>query len=68
MNELKEKLAAHGLSPEQVDGVLNTIAEYVKGRVPSEYTWVVDDVLAGHMPDFSQLEGDIMGKLKGFLG
>lgn len=67
MNELKERLAGLGLTPEQIDNALRIIAEYVKGKLPPDYSGAVDSLLAGEMPDLSQLGGDLLGKMKGFF-
>ncbi len=68
MNELKEKLAALGLSGEQVDGALKTVAEFVKAKLPEEYQGVVDSLLAGETPDLSSLGGGLLDKVKGMFG
>ncbi len=67
MNELKEKLAALGLSGDQVDGAIRTVAEFVKSKVPPEYQGVVDSLLAGKTPDLSTLGGGLLDKVKGLL-
>jgi hypothetical protein len=67
MNELKEKLAALGLSGEQVDGALKTVAEFVKAKLPEEYQGVVDSLLAGETPDLSSLGGGLLDKVKGMF-
>jgi hypothetical protein len=68
MNELKERLSALGLSPEQVDGAINTVANYVKSKLPPEYDAMVDSLLAGQTPDFSALGGGLLDKMKGMFG
>ena len=67
MNELKEKLAALGLSAEQVDGALQTVAEFVKAKVPAEYQGIVDSLLAGESPDLASLGGGLLDKVKGMF-
>ncbi len=67
MNELKEKLAALGLSGEQVDGAIRTVAEFVRSKVPPEYHGVVDSLLAGETPDLSRLSEGLLDKVKGFF-
>jgi hypothetical protein len=67
MNELKEKLAALGLSGEQVDGALQTVAEFVKSKMPEEYQGIVDSLLSGESPDLSALGGGLLDKIKGML-
>lgn len=67
MNELKEKLAALGLSGEQVDGAIKTVAEFVKSKLPPEYQGMVDSLLAGETPDLSALGGGLLDKVKGMF-
>lgn len=67
MNELKEKLAALGLSAEQVDGALQTVAEFVKAKLPAEYQGIVDSLLAGETPDLASLGGGLLNKVKGMF-
>lgn len=67
MNELKEKLTALGLSPEQVDSALGTVAEFVKSKLPPEYQGVVDSLLAGETPDLASLGGGLLDKVKGMF-
>ena len=68
MNELKQRLAALGLSEEQVDGAIKTVAEFVKSKVPPEYDSMIDSLLAGETPDLSALGGGLLDKVKGMLG
>ena len=68
MNELKQRLAALGLSEEQVDGAIQTVAEFVRSKVPAEYQGAVDSLLAGETPDLSALGGGLLDKFKGMLG
>ena len=67
MNELKSRLAALGLSPEQVDSTVETVAQFVKEKLPDDYQGLVDDLLEGRVPDLSKLAGGLMGKLGGFF-
>jgi hypothetical protein len=67
MNELKEKLAALGLSGEQVDGAIRTVSEFVKSKLPPEYQGVVDSLMAGETPDLSALGGGLLDKVKGMF-
>lgn len=67
MNELKEKLAALGLSPEQVDGALQVMAEFVKSRVPADCRGAVDTLLAGGEVDWTTLAAGLFGRMKGFF-
>jgi hypothetical protein len=62
MDELKQRLAALGLSPEQVDSALQTIAGFVKEKLPENYQPMVDDLLEGRTPDLSQLAGGLLGR------
>lgn len=64
MNELKEKLAALGLSSEMTDKVISTVAGFVKSKIPDSYHGMIDDVLAGKTPEL----GGILGSLGGFFG
>ena len=64
MNELKDKLAALGLSPEMTDNVIRPVADFVKTKVPASYHGMIDDVLAGKTPDL----GGILGGLGGLFG
>lgn len=68
MNELKERLSSLGLSPEQVDGAINTVAGFVKSKLPPEYDAMVDSLLAGQTPDLSALGGGLLEKVKGMFG
>jgi hypothetical protein len=64
MNELKERLAALGLSAEQVDQTVETVAGFVKEKLPEQYQSMVDDMLDGKAPDLSKLAGGMLGKMK----
>jgi hypothetical protein len=64
MNELKQKLAALGLSEEMTNNVITTVAGFVKSKIPEAYHGMVDDALAGKTPDL----GGIMGSLGGLFG
>lgn len=67
MNELKERLAAIGLSSEQVDQTIETVAGFVKEKLPEQYQPMVDDMLEGKTPDLSQIAGGLLGKMKGLF-
>jgi hypothetical protein len=67
MNELKEKLAALGLSAEQVDGAVSTVADFVKSKLPADYQGLVDSLLAGETPDLAALSGGLLDKVKGMF-
>ena len=62
MEELKQRLAALGLSPEQVDSAIQTIAQFVKEKLPADYQPMVDDLLEGRTPDLSKLAGGLLGR------
>ena len=64
MNELKEKLAALGLSEEMADKTIATVADFVKSKIPATYHGMIDDVLAGKTPEL----GGILGSLGGLFG
>lgn len=66
MNELQEKLAALGLSPEQVDATLQTVADFVKSKLPDGYEGLVDGLLAGKVQDIPPL-GGLFGSFKGLF-
>ena len=68
MNELKQRLAALGLSEEQVDGAIKTVAEFVKSKLPPEYQGMVDSLMAGETPDLSGRGGGLLDKVKGMFG
>ena len=67
MNELKERLAALGLSEEQVDSTIETVSDFVKSKLPDDYKGMVDSLLSGQSPDLSAL-GGLLGKVKGMFG
>jgi len=70
MNELKERLAALGLSAEMTDQVIVTVADFVKTRVPESFHVMIDDVLAGRKPEFGGILGSLgsLGALGGLFG
>jgi hypothetical protein len=67
MNELKQRLASLGLSEQQVDGAIKTVADYVKSQLPQEYQGMVDSLMAGQTPDLSALGGGMLDKVKGMF-
>lgn len=67
MNELEKKLTGLGLSQEQSQQAIQAVVEFIKGKVPAEYQGMVDQVMAGNMPDLGSL-GGLMGGLKGMFG
>jgi hypothetical protein len=70
MNELKQKLAALGLSEEMADKAIATIAEFAKSKLPANVHPMIDSVLAGESPDLGGAGGlgGILGGLKGMFG
>lgn len=66
MKELTAKLQALGLSEEMANNVIATVAEFVKGRLPSSFHGMIDDVLAGKSPDLGGL-GGLLGGFKGLF-
>ncbi len=64
MNELQEKLAALGLSPEMTSSVIKTVADFAKTKLPENLHGMLDDVLAGKSPDLGGI-GGMLGSLFG---
>jgi ketopantoate reductase len=64
MNELKEKLAALGLSAEMTDKAVDTVVEFAKSKIPESYHSMIEDVMAGNAPDM----GGILGSIGGLFG
>ncbi|MGC4016604.1 MAG: hypothetical protein QM755_19100 [Luteolibacter sp.] len=67
MKELEDKLTALGLSQEQAQQAIQAVVDFIKGKIPAEYQGMLDQVMAGQMPDLGAL-GGIMGGLKGLFG
>jgi len=67
MDELKEKLAALGLPEDQIEGVLKTVLEFLKDKMPDGMEDMVESLLNGETPDLGDV-GDILGKAKGLFG
>ena len=67
MKELQDKLASLGLSQEQSTQAIQAVVDFIKAKVPAEYQGMVDQVMAGQMPDIGAL-GGLMGGLKGLFG
>ena len=63
MNELKDKLSALGLSEEMTDKVIVTVADFVKSKLPASYHGMIDEALAGQMPNL----GGMLGRLGGLF-
>ncbi|MFT6864189.1 MAG: hypothetical protein ACJAVK_002752 [Akkermansiaceae bacterium] len=65
MEELKEKLAALGIEDDKIDGVIETVLDFVKGKLPDGMESMLDSVLKGEMPEIG---GDMLDKVKGLFG
>ncbi len=65
MDELKEKLAALGIGDDKIDGVIETVVDFVKDKLPDGMDGMLDSVLNGDMPDVG---GDALEKVKGLFG
>lgn len=66
MNELKDKLAALGLSESQIQGALQAVGDFVKGKVPENYQGAIDALMKGETPDWSSMAGGLLDQVKGF--
>jgi len=66
MKELIEKLKALGLSEEMATQAINTVAGFVKSKLPERVHPMIDDVLAGKSPDLAN-SGGILDSLKGMF-
>ena len=64
MDELKEKLSALGISDDQVDGVIETVVEFIKGKLPEGMEGMVQGLMDGDGPDAN----DLLDKAKGLFG
>ena len=67
INELKSKLIALGMDESLADKTLDTVADFAKTKLPSQFHSALDEVMAGKKPDLSQL-GGLMGGIKGLFG
>ncbi|MFD0893588.1 hypothetical protein KBB96_07420 [Luteolibacter ambystomatis] len=67
MKELEDKLTGLGLSQEQAQQAIQAVVDFIKAKIPGEYQGMLDQVMAGQMPDLSAL-GGIVGGLKGLFG
>ena len=67
INELKTRLTALGMDEEMATKAIETVAEFAKGKLPTQAHSMLDDVLAGKKPDLSQI-GGLLGGLKGLFG
>jgi hypothetical protein len=64
MEELKEKLAALGINEDQIDGVIETVVDFIKGKLPEGMEGMVQSLMDGDGPDAS----DLLNKAKGLFG
>ena len=64
MNELKEKLAALGLSEEMATKAIATVADFAKTKLPENLHGILDEVLAGKSPNLGGI-GGMLGSLFG---
>lgn len=67
MNELKSRLVALGLSEEMAVQAIETVAEFAKSKIPSQFHSMLDDVMAGNKPDLTAISG-LIGGFKSFFG
>lgn len=67
MKELEDKLTGLGLSQEQAQQAIQAVVDFIKAKIPGEYQGMLDQVMAGQMPDLGAL-GGIVGGLKGLFG
>ncbi|MDA7868519.1 hypothetical protein N9B19_03090 [Akkermansiaceae bacterium] len=65
MDELKEKLADLGIEADQIDGVIETVLEFIKNRLPDGLEGMFDSVIKGEIPEIG---GDLFEKAKGLFG
>ncbi len=68
MDELKEKLAALGISTDQIDGVLETVLGFVKEKLPDSMGGMVDSIMNGEDVDTDGIMGSAMDAVKGMFG
>ena len=67
MNELKDKLAALGMSADLADKAIAAVAEFAKSKLPEQFHGMLDDVLAGKTPEIGGL-GGLLGSISSFFG
>ncbi|MDF1713634.1 MAG: hypothetical protein P1U90_15455 [Akkermansiaceae bacterium] len=65
MDELKEKLADLGIEADQIDGVIETVLEFIKNKLPDGLEGMFDSVIKGEIPEIG---GDLLEKAKGLFG
>lgn len=68
MEELKEKLAALGISADQIDGVLETVLGFVKEKLPDSMGGMVDNIMNGEDIDTDGIMDSAMDAVKGMFG
>jgi len=68
MDELKEKLAALGISTDQIDGVLETVLGFVKEKLPDSMGGMVDSIMNGEDIDTDGIMDSAMDAVKGMFG
>ena len=64
MDELKEKLAGLGINEDQIDGVIETVVEFIKGKLPEGMEGMVQGLMDGDTPGGD----DLLDKAKGLFG
>jgi len=67
MQELELKLTSMGLSQEQAHQAIIAVLDFVKAKMPASSQFLIDDVVAGHMPGLGDI-GGLLGGLKGLFG
>ncbi|MFD2256142.1 hypothetical protein ACFSSA_05600 [Luteolibacter algae] len=67
INELKIKLTALGMSEELAEKAIQTVAEFAKSKLPTQFHGAMDDVMAGKTPDLGKM-GGLLGSLGGLFG
>ena len=65
MDELKGKLADLGIEADQIDGVIETVLEFIKNKLPDGLEGMFDSVIKGEIPEIG---GDLLEKAKGLFG
>jgi uncharacterized protein YjbJ (UPF0337 family) len=67
MQELIEKIVAEaGISAEQAGKALQTVAEFVKSKVPPTFSGMIDSILSGQQ--FEMKEESLQDKAADFAG
>lgn len=69
MDELiKQVTAKTGISEDQARSAINTVLEFVKGKLPAPIASQVDNVVGGGGGGASDAIGDIASKVGGLFG